>query len=1095
MGKLFSREKIKHADSYVAFATGVLILAIMVVVAFQSNSLYAKLNMGHHDRMAVSLATTIGEAIEKVAFSGQYQTRLLVEGLSKANEQVATISVENRDRRIVANSDAGRNGAMLADGEWEENQRCMTMDKPMVSRMAIGGERVKTVLVPYRGGFDNEIQGVVRLTYDEKAGSEGQKRILFQILRMIIIVTALMMISVYLFSRYFGKRVRYLASHLEGILNNAPVGIVVFDKAGAIKIQSRKLSDYFRRSDSAACVAELPDESLDEKSRHQIRETMIGSVSREPYEKEIEVAQDGKERAWQVSYFPITLDRADGSLACMLFSDMTERRTAQRLLQQSEQKARAILDQSFQFVGLLTAEGILREANRTALEFAGVSSADVFGKPFWETPWWKNSPEEREKLKRSIGKAAGGEHVRYETIHCSRQGEQRCVDFSLKPLKDENDRVMYLIAEGHDITGIKRAEEALQASERRFSQLIQNSFDTVVILDADGIQRYVSASAERMHGYAPSELVDIPVIEQMIHPDDKEQVQKAFRQILEAGEGGVQYRHRCKAGGWVWLEARGTNQLDNPDIRGVVVNVRDVAERRRAEEELRESEAKLSALFASMAEMVVLHELEFDEGGKPVNYRITDCNEAFTRITGIRREDAVGRLGHEVYAASAPPYLGEFSRVALGGEPCHFETYYAPMDKYFRISVASPGKNRFATITADITDRKRAEKEWETLQTQLAQAQKMETVGRLAGGVAHDFNNMLGVIQGHAEMALEDLGPEDRHRGDLEEIANAARRSADLTRQLLAFARKQTIEPKVLDLNAAIAGMLKMIGRLIGEDIALAWKPGKDLWAVKLDPAQMDQILVNLCVNARDAIGGVGHLTIETGNATFDEAYCARHAEAIPGDYVLLAVSDDGCGMGPEVVAHLFEPFFTTKAVGEGTGLGLATVYGAVKQNGGFIYADSEPGKGTTFKIYFPRQRVQAVHAAPHKVPAAAKGSGTILLVEDEPAILRMTVAILERLGYAVVAAANPAEALQLAREHAGRLDLLLSDVVMPGMNGRDLAMKLIEIRPGIRRLFMSGYTADAIANHGLLEEGVQFIQKPFTPHDLAEKLREVLGE
>ena len=1094
MGKHFSRLQIKHADTYVAFSTGVLILAIMVVLAFQSNSLYVKLNVEHHDRMAVSLATTIGEAIGKVTFSGQYQTRLLVEGLSKANEQVATISVENRDRRIVANSDAGRNGAMLTDGEWEENQRCMAMDKPMVSRMEIGNERVKVVLVPYRGGFDNEIQGVVRLIYAEKAGGEGQKRILFQILRMIIIMTALMMISVYLFSRYFGKRVRYLASHLEGILNNAPAGIVVFDKAGAIKIQSRRMSDFFRRSDSAAFAVELPDAGLDDHSRQTIRELMGGAVSGEPFEKELEVMQDGKERVWQISRFPIALDRSGGSLACMLFSDITERRMAQRLLQQSEQKARAILDQSFQFVGLLTPDGILMEANRTALEFAGISAADVFGKPFWETPWWTHSTEEKEKLRRSIGKAAQGEHVRYETFHCARQGELRHVDFSLKPLKDGNNRVMYLIAEGHDITDIKRAEEALQANERRFSQLIQNSFDTVVILDADGTQRYVSASAERMHGYAPAELVDIPVMERMIHPDDKEQVQKAFRQIIEEGEGGVQYRHRCKTGGWVWLEARGTNQLGNPDIRGVVVNVRDVTERKRAEEELRESEAKLSALFASMEEMVVLHELAFGEGGEPVNYRITDCNEAFTRITGIRREDAVGKLGNEVYGTEDPPYLEEFSRVALGGGAYHYETYFAPMGKHFAISVASPGKNRFATIAADITDRKRAEKEWETLQTQLAQAQKMETVGRLAGGVAHDFNNMLGVIQGHAEMALEDMGPDDRLRGDLEEIANAARRSADLTRQLLAFARKQTIEPRVLDLNAAIGGMLKMIGRLIGEDIALAWKPGKGLWSVKLDPAQMDQILVNLCVNARDAIGGVGHLTIETGNATFDAAYCARHAEATPGDYVLLAVSDDGCGMGPEVVAHLFEPFFTTKAVGEGTGLGLATVYGAVKQNGGFIYADSEPGKGTTFEIYFPRQAEEAVHAAPHKAPAAAAGSGTILLVEDEPAILRMTVAILERLGYAVVAAANPAEALQLAREHAGRLDLLLSDVVMPEMNGRDLAMKLLEIRPGMRRLFMSGYTADAIAHHGLLEAGVQFIQKPFTPHDLAEKLREVLG-
>jgi PAS domain S-box-containing protein len=395
----------------------------------------------------------------------------------------------------------------------------------------------------------------------------------------------------------------------------------------------------------------------------------------------------------------------------------------------------------------------------------------------------------------------------------------------------------------------------------------------------------------------------------------------------------------------------------------------------------------------------------------------------------------------------------------------------------------------------DITERKQAEAEREKLLTQLTHAQKMESVGRLAGGVAHDFNNMLGVILGHAEMAMDKLDPSQPLYRDLQEIRKAAERSADLTRQLLAFARKQTIAPKVLDLNDTVEGMLKMLRRLIGEDIDLAWMPGANLWPVKMDPSQIDQILVNLCVNARDAIKGVGKITIETQDITFDEAYCAVHTDFIPGEYVLLAVSDDGCGMDKETQSHLFEPFFTTKGMGQGTGLGLATVYGIVRQNNGFINVYSEPGHGTRFAIYLPRHaelKVSLTEQAPAR--ETKHGSETILLVEDEPTILRMTEMMLERLGYKVLSADRPGKAMSLAREYSGRIDLLMTDVVMPGMNGRDLAANLLSIYPDIKCLFMSGYTANVIAHHGVLEEGVQFIQKPFSLKDLSEKLRETLA-
>jgi PAS domain S-box-containing protein len=396
----------------------------------------------------------------------------------------------------------------------------------------------------------------------------------------------------------------------------------------------------------------------------------------------------------------------------------------------------------------------------------------------------------------------------------------------------------------------------------------------------------------------------------------------------------------------------------------------------------------------------------------------------------------------------------------------------------------------------DISERKNAEAEREKLQAQFIQVQKMESVGRLAGGVAHDFNNMLGIILGYTELAMNKVDSSDPAYADLEEVLNATRRSADITRQLLAFARKQIVEPVMLDLNNTVESMLKMLRRLIGEDISLAWLPGADVWPVKIDPAQIDQILANLCVNARDAIAGVGRITIETANVTLDEAYCALHPGFVPGPFALLAASDDGCGMDPETLDHLFEPFFTTKEVGKGTGLGLATVYGILKQNGGFINVYSEPGHGTTFKIYLPRHAGEdpAVEARKQASISSSRGE-TVLLVEDELSLLEMIRQVLERLGYRVLAADTPGEAIRLAEAHPCSIDLLITDVVMPGMNGRDLAERLQALYPNLKVLFMSGYTADAIVHHDVLEQGVHFVQKPFNLTDLAHKVRQAIGK
>ena len=387
-----------------------------------------------------------------------------------------------------------------------------------------------------------------------------------------------------------------------------------------------------------------------------------------------------------------------------------------------------------------------------------------------------------------------------------------------------------------------------------------------------------------------------------------------------------------------------------------------------------------------------------------------------------------------------------------------------------------------------------AEKEKDNLQKQLLQAQKMESVGRLAGGVAHDFNNMLTIILGNAEMAQSELETDDPFYGFLEEILNAGRRSANLTRQLLAFARKQVIKPILLNLNETVEGMLKMLRRLLGEDIEIIWKPSPNIWPVKMDPAQIDQIMANLCVNARDAITGQGRLIVETYNIIFDEEYCDTHNGFHPGEFVMLAVSDDGQGMDRATLDNIFEPFFTTKKEGKGTGLGLSMVYGIVKQNEGFINVYSEPGRGTTLKIYLPRQESTVTTDENRATAKTMMGRGeTVLLVEDEPNILRIGKNILEKLGYIVLSANTPVEALRLAKGYDGEIALLLTDVIMPEMNGRELANHIRDIRPNVKCLFMSGYTADVIAHHGVIDEGIHFVQKPLTIRSLAEKVREVL--
>ena len=731
------------------------------------------------------------------------------------------------------------------------------------------------------------------------------------------------------------------------------------------------------------------------------------------------------------------------------------------------------------------------------LDTQGYTQEEVIGKSFAEflLPDWKDHFKKNFPQFKAIGEILG---VEFEMV--KKNGDPILVSFTGKITRDEKGGFQQTHCIFHDITERKRQEDELRKARELSARIIDDGPVAMTLVDRHGKIVFANRLAERLFGLDKSDIEALEYnspewlivdIDGSPFPDER----LPFRQVMSTGQAVYNVQHaitRPNAARKI-LSINGAPLHDEQGrIDRVVFAILDITERKKAEEELRRRENQLQRIFEIL----------------PVGLWFADKNGTLLRgnpkgieIWGAEPKVPLSEYG--VFKGWRLPSreLIEADQWALAKTIRNGETI---VDELLEIESFDGKRKTILNYTApvldvdgrvdggiianlDISDRI-------ALENQLHQAQKMESIGRLAGGVAHDFNNMLGAILGYTELAMEQVELDNPLHSNLEKIQGAAQRSADLTRQLLAFARKQTVSPKVIHLNDTIESVLKLLQRLIGEDIDLAWQPGKGVWPVKIDPTQVDQMLTNLCVNARDAIVDTGKVTIETGTASFDKEYCAHHGGFVVGDYVLLAVSDTGCGMDEETQSHLFEPFFTTKEMGKGTGLGLATVYGVVKQNNGFINVYSEPGQGTTFKIYLPRHLAKTA-PLPEKEPdkPGQQGSGTVLLVEDEPTILEMTTGMLERLGYTVLAAGTPGEAIRLAQEHPGRIDLLLTDVVMPEMNGRDLAKNLLSIYPDIRRLFMSGYTANVIAHHGVLDEGVHFIQKPFTRNDLAAKIRAAL--
>jgi len=632
-----------------------------------------------------------------------------------------------------------------------------------------------------------------------------------------------------------------------------------------------------------------------------------------------------------------------------------------------------------------------------------------------------------------------------------------------------------------------KASEALHESEVAHRLLFDASPMPLLVFDVETLDFLaVNAAAMRLYGYTRNEFLGMKVSDLRLEGDGH--FVKATVDIMGDAEAAGTVRHRRKNGPTFFAEYDSRVILFG-GRRARFTVITDVTARRDVEE----MRALLAAVVQSSNDAIV---------SKRLDGTITSWNGAAERLFGFSAEEAIG----QPIALVIPPDRVDEERklVELIGTGQHVEHYETirrrkgGTDVAVSISLAPirdvSGRVVGASKTArDLTVQRQAESALRSAEEQLRQSQKMEAVGRLAGGIAHDFNNVLSVVLSYSEMILSDLAPNNPMRGDLDEICKAALRAADLTRQLLMFSRQQVVAPKVLDLNELVSGMDKMVTRIVGEDVDLVSTAGPRLGHVLADASNVEQIIMNLVVNARDAMPTGGKLTIETANVELGGDYARQHLGVTPGPHVMLAVSDTGIGMDPATQARIFEPFFTTKEMGKGTGLGLSTVFGIAQQSGGSVWVYSEPGAGTTFKVYFPRVEADVDAESPPLAPALLRGSETILLVEDQEQVRVVAYDILKRYGYRVLVAQNAGEALLLSEKHAGTIDLLLTDVVMPQMSGSQLATRLALTRPTMKVLFMSGYTDDSVVRHGVLASGMAFLQKPFTPESLTRKLREVL--
>jgi two-component system, cell cycle sensor histidine kinase and response regulator CckA len=660
------------------------------------------------------------------------------------------------------------------------------------------------------------------------------------------------------------------------------------------------------------------------------------------------------------------------------------------------------------------------------------------------------------------------------------------VSVTTHPFADELGNPVGRIAIYRDVTLPKQAERALRASETRYRLLFEKNLAGILRSTLDGRVLECNAAFARMLGYdSISELTALNAGAFYCQPSERAELIARLLDRKSLSQQEVCFRRKDGEPVGILTNMDLVESADEPGAFSIIETTFDISDRKKSREELRESQQRFAAFMRHLPGVAFMKNRQ----GQYVFY-----NEAAHGLFHMDPGDFLGKTDHDIWPAEyAERFVANDAevlrtrRLVETVEPLpHKLTVHHWLIYKFPILDENDEVQFIGGVGVDITERRQ-------LEDQLRQSQKMEAIGRLAGGVAHDFNNLLTVISGYGDMIMRGLAPSDPLHSCIEEVLRASSRATSLTNQLLTFSRRQVIQPKVLDLNVLVANMDRMLRRVIGEHIELETVLTPALGNVRADAGQLEQVIMNLAVNARDAMPEGGNLFIRTSNEDVPRS-SRLHADVRPGSYVRLTVADTGKGMDAEIMIHLFEPFYTSKATGKGTGLGLSTVYGIVKQSGGEIVVESQPGHGATFHIYLPRNTGVTETARPTKAePAVLAGTETILLVEDEPGVRQLVREMLQRLGYTTVEAGGGAEALRLFEQHQGSIDLLLTDVIMPQMSGRDLAERLRAVRPSLKVLYISGYTDDMLAHHGVLESNVFLLPKPFAPDELAKKLRDVL--
>ncbi|MDQ6651471.1 MAG: PAS domain S-box protein [Acidobacteriota bacterium] len=845
--------------------------------------------------------------------------------------------------------------------------------------------------------------------------------------------------------------------------------------------------------------------------------------------------KDGQ-KIWLSLNMRLISDETGGEICCEgAVEDITERKKAEDELIKSEERYRDLVENAHDIIYEHDLSGNYTSTNKAAQQITGYSREEGLGMSLAKTL----APEYVEKALEMLRRKLAGESITaYDLEIIAKDGSRIAVEVNTRlVLKDGVPVGVQGIA--RDITKRKRAEDALRNSEARKRAILESAMDCIITMDHQGMVVDWNPASEKTFGFSQEEATGRELAELIIPPRFRVQHRQGLARYLATGKArNLGQRQELSAQRRDGAEFPVELTITRIEFEGTPMftgYLRDITERKSAEDRLVAQYAITRAIaesntFSEGAQEIlqaVCKSLGWEHGGLwtladgPDLMRCTEIWQApgaeadeFAQAT---RESVFAMgigLPGRVWTNCQPVWISDvvedanFSRLSIAakvgfrvacGFPIWLRSEVLGVVEFFSRSIREPDPAllaMMATIGGQIgqfIESKRVEEALGESEEQLRQSQKLEAIGQLAGGVAHDFNNLLTVIGGYSSIILGKLSPESPHRSSVEEIKKASDRAGSLTRQLLAFSRKQILQPKILDLNSVVSDLEKMVRRLIGEDIDLLALTDPNLGQVEADPGQIEQVLLNLIVNARDAMPAGGKLTIETGNTVLSSDYALRHA-ALAGPYVMLAVTDTGCGMAADLQAHVFEPFFTTKGSGKGTGLGLATVYGIVKQSGGNVWLYSEVGKGSTFKIYLPRvDAVTADEQISAGVPLLPKGTETVLLVEDEEQVRKIVQAILEGQGYDVLAAANGEEALEIAAQHDSEIHLMITDVVMPQMSGPELADRLATIRPHSRVLYMSGYTDDAIVRHGLLDAKLNFIHKPFDAATAARKVRDVL--